>query len=136
MYMSLKSLNTVRYYLYTDRNRFPERLNMTERKKQFIRIWVELDMEEVKKHLIIADESLGSCASCREVGIDIQKHKSCPQCKTKFTYVTAKPRGSHREVDPKIIARIREKCPELTVIDWADFDHGTGKVSARDFLGL
>ena len=109
---------------------------MTERKKQFIRIWVELDMEEVNKHLIIADESLGSCACCREIGIDIQKNKACPNCKTTFSYVTAKPRGSHREVDPKIISRIRQKCPELTVIDWADYDHGRGKASAREFLGI
>ncbi|MBN2383919.1 hypothetical protein JXQ70_13670 [bacterium] len=111
---------------------------MTEKqnKKQFVRIWVELDMNDVKEHLIISDESLGSCAVCREVGIDIQTAKVCPSCKTEFRYVTAKPRGFQKEVDPKILARIRVKCPHLTIVDWADYDHGQGKTSAREFLKL
>lgn len=105
-------------------------------KKQFVRIWVELDMANVRKHLIISDETIGSCANCKEVGFNIVDTKHCPHCNTEFQYITARPRGFKKSVDPRILSRIRDKRPDLTLLDWADFDHGEGKVSAREFLNL
>lgn len=109
---------------------------MSESKKQFVRIWVELDMHEVQDHLLISDESIGSCAKCREIGIDLKKNENCPKCGTKFLYATARPHGSQKQSDPRVVARIRAKRPDLQIIDWGDYDHGRGKASARDFFKI
>lgn len=106
------------------------------KKMQFVRIWVELDMNDVRQHLLMADESLGSCATCREIGLKLQSVKTCPKCGTEFRYVTTKPTGIQKTVDPKVLARIREKRPDLTLVDWTDYDHGQGKLSARELLNL
>ena len=103
---------------------------------QFVRIWVELDMDHVRKHLILADESLGSCASCKDLGIDLKTARTCPNCGTEFLYATTRPVGSGKTADFKILSRIRVKRPDLTIIDWNDYDHGQGKLSARELLNL
>ena len=37
----------------------------------YIRVWNELDIDEIKEHLLIVDEISGFCRSCKKIGIEL-----------------------------------------------------------------
>jgi hypothetical protein len=53
-------------------------------KKTFVRVWTSLDPSEIKKHLLLIDDLYGSCANCKQLGLNYLKDKECPGCKNKF----------------------------------------------------
>ncbi len=62
-------------------------------KKTFVRVWTAFDPVEVKKHLLLIDDLYGSCANCKQLGLNYLKDKECPGCKTVFKYVTTNLKG-------------------------------------------
>ena len=100
----------------------------------YLRVWQNFDVEGVKQHLLIAGDIMGDCASCREIGIKYAEAKTCPKCGTDFKYIAARQStGSARTLAP-LVKRIRDRRPDLTFIDYGDYQSATGKQSARDFF--
>jgi hypothetical protein len=102
----------------------------------YMRIWQTVDVEAVKKHLLIVGELTGDCASCRELGIPYASAKNCPQCGTDFHFVTARSAVGSAKTSGGVVKRIKDKRPDLTFIDHDDYIALTGKQSARDFFGV
>jgi len=100
--------------------------------KGFIRVWRELEVEEIPKNILICGEFLASCGSCNEIGLDYTKIKSCPKCNTEFKFITL--RQEKENLDLSTIKKIEEKRPDLIFIDYGDFKRLEGKLKAREFF--
>ena len=100
---------------------------------EHIRVWQPIDIREAEKHLLIAGDTIGDCASCRCLGISYEA-LSCPQCKTPFQYVTSRRAENHPGEAFRIVQRLKEKRPDLVFIDYADYKHLSGKLKGKDLL--
>ena len=97
--------------------------------KRFIRVWNELDIKDISKHLIIIGELMGSCANCSHIGLDPYLDV-CPKCKTEFEYATftsEKDRGAQ-------FVKMRNQIPKKVFIDYSDFKRCKAEAKARDFF--
>lgn len=99
----------------------------------YLRIWQNCNIEEVTKHLMIVGDLTADCASCRELGIEYAQAKTCPKCGTTFRFMSLRsskldgPRGTAAK-------RLKDRRPDLTLIDYDDYKEITGKNSAREFF--
>ena len=101
--------------------------------KEVLRIWHEVEFQEIEKHLLIAGDTVGDCASCRCLGIDYGK-THCPECKTEFKYVTSRRIENHPGESFRIVRRLKEKRPDLIFIDYTDYKQLSGKLKGRSLL--
>ncbi len=102
---------------------------------EFLRTWQTYDLEEVQKHLLILGDVSGDCAACRELGIAYLTAKECPRCKTAFKYVTSRRLETHPGERFQIVARLRDKRPDLVFLDYEDYKRTLGRKKAREFFG-
>lgn len=101
--------------------------------KSFIRVFKEVDIDEISGHLIIAGDLSANCFACNHIGIDFQTAKSCPNCHREFKYITFRPKANKAEEFSQI-GRLKEKRPDLIIIDHADFTRSSGKIKAHDIF--
>jgi ribosomal protein L32 len=100
----------------------------------WIRTWIEGDIHDIESHIVIAGDLTSDCGSCKEIGLDILKHRSCPHCGTPFKYVTSRLVGGAAPERYAILKRIHSKCPDLIFIDYDDYKKLTAKSKAEDFF--
>ena len=82
-----------------------------------IRIWTEIDTDEIKESIIIVDDKFGFCPACKEMGIKLEGLSNCPQCKREFKYITSRDaRGGSKAIE--FIRRVRKKLPDLTFVEY------------------
>lgn len=97
-----------------------------------IRVWTSLNLREVRQHLLLIDDLYGSCANCRQIGLNYTKDKKCSNCSTHFRYVAT------RLKDPaaiaKILRRLRSEGLELQLIDREDFERSSAKDALQDLF--
>jgi len=98
-------------------------------KKRNIRVWTAMDVDEIKKKLLLIEDLYGSCANCKQLGLNYLKDKSCPGCKTVFKYMATRLKNPG-EIS-KILSRIEAEKLDLKLIDREDFD----RAAAKDVLG-
>ena len=97
--------------------------------KKFIRVWNEVDIEEISRHLIIIGDLLANCGNCSQIGLN-PSLSTCPGCKTEFkyaTFISERDRGSQ-------IIKMRDKLREKIFIDYSDFKRCKAKSKAKDFF--
>jgi len=104
-------------------------------KQSLIRVWQELDSEQIKKHLLLAGELTANCENCQQLGIDFYKEKQCPQCRTEFRYIGFRKKKSKAE-ELSAIRRLREKRQDLIIIDCEDIKRAFGKSKAQNLFDL
>lgn len=92
----------------------------------YIRVWRDMDLDDIQKHLLVAGDPTGDCANCREIGIDIVKAKACPKCGAEFKYIGTRIRDSVPQA-----RRLKQKRPDLTVIEYSDFKNAQARNDAR-----
>ncbi|MBN2039564.1 MAG: hypothetical protein JW864_05955 [Spirochaetes bacterium] len=101
---------------------------------EFIRIWTEVDTDEVQENILIVDDIFGFCPSCREMGIKLENLKSCPKCNKNFKYVTSREaKNGGKAVD--MVKRIRKKLPDLIFVDYSDYEYCTSRKKAEGLFG-
>ena len=100
----------------------------------YLRVFKEVDLEQVQKHLLIMGDLTGDCASCRELGIDYYSAGQCPQCGTPFKYLTSRRLETHTGERFHLVKRMQEKRPDLLFIDYGDYQKAIGQKKARDFF--
>ncbi|MFH1092585.1 MAG: hypothetical protein V1739_00360 [Candidatus Omnitrophota bacterium] len=103
-------------------------------KKFLVRVWQEFESDEVKKHLLLAGELTANCENCQELSINFFNEKKCPQCGTGFKYIGFR-RKNNKAEEFFAIKRIKEKRPDLIVVDYEDIKHAFGRSKAHDLLG-
>lgn len=86
----------------------------------FIRVWQKLDIKEVQKHLLLIDDLYGSCANCKQIGLNFLKNSVCPNCDVKFQYLATRLKSPAESA--KILKRIEQDGLSFTLIDRDDFD--------------
>ncbi|MCF7916800.1 MAG: hypothetical protein K9L61_03395 [Candidatus Omnitrophica bacterium] len=96
----------------------------------FLRVWQDIDLADIKKHLLVIGELSAECFACHELGIDL-KSRSCPKCGTVFKYI-----GFRRKLRAQDFKSFKEERTGVTMIDFFDFKKALGKEEARDFLGI
>jgi Zn finger protein HypA/HybF involved in hydrogenase expression len=103
--------------------------------KAFIRIWQELDTEDIKKHLVVVGQVSGSCENCNELGIDYQTAKNCPNCNTEFKFISLRPEKEGKDIGFSNIRLIKQRCPDLIFIEYSDFKKFSASQKAQDIFG-
>lgn len=96
--------------------------------KVILRVWEELSLEEIEKHLIVLGELSGECFSCHQIGLDI-KEKRCPNCGVEFKYI-----GFRKKVTGEQISYFKKTFPHRIIIEFEDFKKNIGRKRARTFL--
>ena len=99
------------------------------KKTAYIRVWKDLDLDDIGRHLLIAGDPMGDCANCREVGIDISNAKSCPKCNTEFKYIATRVHSSALQAK-----RLKAKRPDLIAIELSDFKNVQARNEAQRFM--
>lgn len=102
---------------------------------EFLRIYQEFDIEDVRKHLLIWGDLSADCGACRMLGIDVYTAKQCPECSAEFKYVSSRRIETHPGERFQIVRRMKEKRPDLIFIDYTDYSKTLGQKKARDFFG-
>lgn len=95
-----------------------------------IRVWKELDVQDVEKHLIVVGELSSECFSCHKIGIEA-KTQICPACGCGFKYM-----GFRRKLEISYLRKMSEEFPHLVFIDFEDFKKAIGKGEARRILNI
>ncbi len=93
-----------------------------------VRIWQNIDVEAVRKQLILVDDLYGSCGNCKQLGLNYLKDRKCTSCGNEFRYLATKLQAPGEVA--KILNRIHKEELPLQVIDRDDFE----RASARDAL--
>ena len=99
---------------------------MTQR---LIRIYKQLDIHDIKNHLLICGDLTANCSQCNSVGLKLELTR-CPQCQTDFKYIAFRNIKDHL---PKILKLNRER-PDLILVDYDDFKLILGALKAEEFL--
>jgi len=97
--------------------------------QHFIRVYQSLDIEELKKHLLIYGDLSANCANCQAIDIKLTATR-CPECQTEFKYVAFRNLRSHLAKLP----RLQQERPDVIFIDHDDFQHHWGAWKAKNFL--
>lgn len=97
---------------------------------KFLRIWQELNLEDIKQHLLVIGELSAECFNCHELGID-SASRSCPNCGTVFKYI-----GFRRKLRAQDFKSFNQERTGVKLIDFFDFKKEINKKGARDFLDL
>ena len=100
----------------------------------YLRVWQACDVQEISKNLLIVGDLTADCAACRELGIEYATAKVCPKCGAQFRFITSRNAGKLDRDRLGTIKRIKERRPDLTLIDYEDYKGVTGKQNARDFF--
>ena len=98
--------------------------------REYIRVWKELDFNEIAKHLIVLGELSCDCYSCHHIGLD-KTTVQCPNCGAQFKYMAFR-----RKATSGYLKKLAQDLPYLTFIDFDDFKGSTGKSDARKLLDL
>ena len=85
-----------------------------------LRVWQELDLDTVKRHLLLIDDLYGACASCKQIGLNYLKDSKCSGCGTDFKYLATRLKDSAET--GKILSRIKKENLGLTLIDREDYE--------------
>ncbi len=101
-------------------------------KNKFIRVWSSLDVEEVKKYLLLIDDLYGTCANCKQLGLNYLKDNTCPGCKTKFKYIATNQKSPSDIA--KIAQRIHSESLSFTLIDRDDYNKSLAFDAAKDLF--
>lgn len=97
-----------------------------------VRVWQKLNVEAVRKQLLIIDDLYGSCASCKQLGLNYLKDTQCTGCGTTFRYLATTLRKPGEVA--RILARIEKEGLDLTVLDRDDFERAEAKDALNDLF--
>lgn len=100
---------------------------------EILRIWNEVDINNIINSVLIVDEQLGFCPGCKRVGIKIDNIKVCPGCGRDFKYATARDAKGVKGFET--VARIIRKLPGLIFIDYEDYERLTRRNKAEGLFG-
>ena len=108
---------------------------MNPEKKEWIRVWKQFSLDEIKDSLLIVGELTSDCGRCKEVGLSVDHSKSCPHCGAAFRFVTSRQAAGSVPNHYRGVGRITSRRPDLIFIEYDDYKRSTGKSKAYEMLG-
>ena len=97
--------------------------------EKFIRIYKKMDINTIKRHLLIYGDLSAQCANCQAMDLTLDM-VVCPKCEAEFKYITFRNLRSHL---PKL-QKINEARSDIQFVDFDDYKRHIGEMKARDFL--
>jgi len=98
---------------------------MSAAKYSYMRVWKNVELEKIEPELLMVGTISCDCAKCREAGIPLDA-KKCPKCGTTFRYLSSRHSSSIKEAK-----RLKEKRPDLELIEYKDFKEVQARRKAR-----
>jgi predicted metal-binding protein len=98
----------------------------------FVRVWKELDTEEVEKQLLLVEDLYGTCANCKKLGLNYLKDKSCPSCNTTFKYIATTLKNP-ADIS-KLLNRMKTSNINLILIERDDYKKAQAKDALKDLF--
>ncbi|MBF0254589.1 MAG: hypothetical protein HQL11_05650 [Candidatus Omnitrophica bacterium] len=100
-----------------------------------IRVWQPANIENIKSHILIVGDLTADCGHCRALGLKYAEVHTCPECGNEFMFITARSASGNAKSIGGVVRRIKSRRPDLTFVDYDDFQALIGKQTARDFFG-
>jgi len=100
----------------------------------FIRIWQELDVDEIKKNLLIVGDLAADCGNCREIGLKYFEIEKCPSCGTIYKYVTFRADSVHSASFINKLRKLRQQNPNLIFVNYEDYKYSINKKAANNLF--
>lgn len=97
-----------------------------------LRIWQEADIKDVQEHILMADDLFGFCPGCKTPGLKLQDLHKCPTCGREFKFVTSKDARGGKSAE--VVMRLKKKLPNLTFVDYDDYERLSSKNKAADLF--
>lgn len=97
-----------------------------------IRVWQELDIEEINKQLVIADDSDATCNNCKHLGLKFPDHVKCPACGSQFNYVL--PANNSIELINRLFAKIKKANLKCRIIEREDYQKAKAKTDIHSLF--
>ena len=98
-----------------------------------IRVWSQFDIEEIKKHMMVAGELSASCEKCQHFGINFALARECPNCRTPFHYICLRHKDNKSD-ELSALGRLKDKRPDLVIIEYDDIKRAAGKSKAHQLF--
>ncbi len=105
---------------------------MSARETRSIRVWTNLDISEVRQHLMLIEDLYGSCGNCKQLGLNYLKDKTCPGCGATFRFLATNLKNPADSF--KILGRLAQEGLSLKLIDRSDYDRATAKDALGDLF--
>ena len=100
--------------------------------KKNIRVWKQLDIDLVNKHLVIVDEIDATCNNCKKLGLKFPADKSCPSCNTEFKYCCTS--SGSVQLASRILQKIKDANSDCVLIDKEDYNKAKAKTDINDLF--
>ena len=97
--------------------------------RKFIRIYKKMDINEIKRRLLIYGDISAQCANCQAMDLNLDL-VACPKCETEFKYIAFRNVRNHL---PKL-QKINEQRPDILFVDFEDYKRYIGELKAKEFL--
>jgi len=99
----------------------------------FIRIWKEIDVDEIEKHLVIIDDIQGFCPSCKKAGIKYEDLAACPSCGREFRFATLREKGDMHAL-ALLVSKLATKAPSLSIVDGNDYNTAINRKKTKSLF--
>lgn len=100
---------------------------------EYLRVFQPFDIEEVRQHLLLTGDLTSDCGACKEIGLD-SSSRTCPKCGVTYKYVTSRRLENNPGERFQWARRMKERRPDLIMIDYSDYSKIMGQKKARDFF--
>lgn len=97
--------------------------------EKFVRVYKNLDIYAVSRHLLIYGDLAAQCANCQAMDLKLDQ-ASCPNCAAEFKYIAFRNVANHL---PKM-RKLHEQRPHITLIDYDDYRRCISEFKAKEFL--
>ncbi len=98
----------------------------------FVRVWKELDTEEIERHLLLVEDLYATCGNCKKLGLNYLKDKVCPGCNTIFKYAATTLKNPS-DIS-KLLNRMKTNQLNLTLIERDDYKKAQAKDALKDLF--
>jgi hypothetical protein len=99
----------------------------------FIRVWKEMDLDEIEKHIVLVDDIQGFCPSCKKTGIKYEEFAKCPSCGSEFKYAATREKAES-QASAHVIAKIHQKASHLVIVDYTDYSSLLNKKKTKSLF--
>jgi len=98
--------------------------------KNFVRVWKELDIDDIRGHLLVFGLKNGICENCNEI-INDAALKACPNCSNEFRYVAFRPEVVS---DQTFFLKLKDKFSHFIALELNDYKKLIAKTKASDIF--
>ncbi|MFP4473489.1 MAG: hypothetical protein ACLFPX_06445 [Candidatus Omnitrophota bacterium] len=96
--------------------------------KAFIRIYRDLDFQDVREHTLIYGDLTAACSKCDALDIKLTA-PACPECRTDFKYIAFRNVKQHFAK----LQRLYDENPKIAFIDFDDYKRALANIKAQEF---